>query len=92
MKKVTFGPEGKYESQVRKVMDQTGAQTVVLLVINGKKGTGLSARHRTGGLTPKEQVGLLRGMALAMDEGNALSGASFEIPDSDAEPPKGYDA
>lgn len=77
--KVRFGPEGRYESMAVKVMDQTRARLVMLLVIDGKKGTGMSVRARmAGGLTKAEQIGLLRGMANAIEDDVALSGVVIE--------------
>lgn len=72
--KFRFGPEGKYEAMAAKVLDQSKARMVLLLVIDGKKGTGMSVRGRVAGGVPKpEQVRLLRAMAMAIEAGGVTA-------------------
>lgn len=62
-----FGP-GVYDDLCTYVREQSGADAVIVLVINGKRGSGFSAQARPLSLPPSELAAILRKAADIMDE------------------------
>ena len=66
MAKLEKGTAGRYTAEAERLLRETGAETVVLLVLGGKKGDGfcVSGRSLVGG---SKSAQLLRSIADAMD-------------------------
>lgn len=63
------GSGGKYEPEATAVMDSAEAESVVLIVLGGSKGSGFSIVSRTKSLSPPVLIAVLRKVADDMAEG-----------------------
>jgi hypothetical protein len=75
-KETQVGPEGKYEHIVAQLTRDLDADHVVLVVINGRHGTGCSTGHREGLAVRGVEIlpGLLRNVASQLDGGAGPDG------------------
>lgn len=61
-------PGGKYDVEVRSVMESAKAHGVLLVVLGGDRGSGFSVATQPGAITPKDIVRVLREVANTIEK------------------------
>lgn len=91
MSEATIGNKSKYHKYAIRVMEQTGAESIVLIVFGGSNGNGMAHSAKIGSRfgNPAGLVAMLRAMADDIEKGiSQPSGATvtWVVPDPKAEP------
>ncbi|MEW6304867.1 MAG: hypothetical protein AB1705_15435 [Verrucomicrobiota bacterium] len=69
-----IGP-GKYDAEAQRLFEETRAESVLIVVVGGKKGNGISAKN-TGIVAGKRLADLLRGVAEGLERDALLAMAA----------------